>query len=45
MKENENMQDRIAEEVKKYENDKNISKDYYESMTEISAWLEKLGKS
>jgi len=44
MSENESIKKEIKEAVKKYENDKTLSKDYFESMNDISRWLEELKK-
>ena len=44
MQDNESIKKKIKEEVKKYENDKTSSKDYFDSMQEISVWLSELEK-
>lgn len=44
MEDNESIKKEIEEEVQKYEDDKNSSTDYFESMNEISAWLGELEK-
>ena len=44
MQDNESIKKEIKEEVQKYENNKTSSKDYFESMEEISVWLSELEK-
>jgi len=44
MKDDESIKKEIEKEVQKYENDKDSSRDYFESMNEISTWLGELEK-